>query len=212
MLLPFPTFKPLYFEKLSHWPTLKILDFSWNVVRKIYRFCLAREISCLTAWRVLESLGWPKKCKNFKIWQNNMTLRTDKDLKSKKFIWKKVYILAKHIDSKSQKRQFEIKAKKNWAWKRPIFLGHPYSGSCVQNAKTLLQNIFLFTILVPWKNQPLPITSSRDKCGGAIMPPPSPSLSFVKYPRPLRVSSLNHRDLIKFVEKSFITAMVMEID
>ena len=35
---------------------------------------------------------------------------------------KKVYILAKDIDSK---RKFEIKAKKNSAWKRPIFLGHP---------------------------------------------------------------------------------------
>ena len=44
---------------------------------------------------------------------------------------KNVYILAKDIDSK---RKFEIKAKKNSAWKRPIFLGHPNSGSCVQNA------------------------------------------------------------------------------
>ena len=39
-----------------------------------------------------------------------MTLRTDKDLKSKNVRWKKVYILAKDIDSK---RKFEIKAKKN---------------------------------------------------------------------------------------------------
>ena len=38
-----------------------------------------------------------------------MTLRNDKDLKSKKFWGKKCYILAKDIDSK---RIFEIKAKK----------------------------------------------------------------------------------------------------
>ena len=38
-----------------------------------------------------------------------MTLRTDKDLKSKNVRGKKVYILAKDIDSK---RKFEIKAKK----------------------------------------------------------------------------------------------------
>ena len=41
-----------------------------------------------------------------------MTLRTDKDLKSKNVKVKKVCILAKDIDSK---RKFEIKAKKNWA-------------------------------------------------------------------------------------------------
>ena len=37
-----------------------------------------------------------------------MTLHTDKDLKSKKIKRKKVYVLAKYIDSK---RKFEIKAK-----------------------------------------------------------------------------------------------------
>ena len=47
-----------------------------------------------------------------------MTLRTDKDLKSKNVSGKKIYILAKDIDSK---RKFEIKAKKKSAWKRPIF-------------------------------------------------------------------------------------------
>ena len=41
-----------------------------------------------------------------------MTLRTDKDLKSKTFGGKKVNVLAKDIDSK---RKFEIKAKKNSA-------------------------------------------------------------------------------------------------
>ena len=60
-----------------------------------------------------------------------MTLRTDKDLKSKNVREKKVYILPKDMDSK---RKFEIKAQKNLAWKRPIFLGHPNSGSCVQKA------------------------------------------------------------------------------
>ena len=68
--------------------------------------------------------------KNGRIWPNNTTLRTDKDLKSKNVRGKKVYILAKDIDSK----KFEIKAKKKSAWKRPIFLGHPNSGSYVQNA------------------------------------------------------------------------------
>ena len=38
-----------------------------------------------------------------------MNLRTYKDLKSKKFRGKKIYILAKDVDSK---RKFEIKAKK----------------------------------------------------------------------------------------------------
>ena len=57
------TLKPLYFEKLPRWPTLKILDFSWNLVRKIFAKVLSREISCLTAWRVPKSLGWPKTSK-----------------------------------------------------------------------------------------------------------------------------------------------------
>ena len=59
-----------------------------------------------------------------------MTLSTDKDLKSKNFRGKKVYILAKDIDSK---RKFEIKAKKI-RLEKGLFLGHPNSGSCVQNA------------------------------------------------------------------------------
>ena len=54
-----------------------------------------------------------------------MTLRIDKDLKSKKNQGEKVYILVK---------EFEIKVKKMSACKRPIFLGHPNSGSFVQNA------------------------------------------------------------------------------
>ena len=77
--------------------------------RKLFAKVLGREMSWLTAWRVPESLGWPTKCKNVKIWPNNMTFRTDKDLKTKNFRGKKVCILAKDIDSK---RKFEIKAKK----------------------------------------------------------------------------------------------------
>ena len=41
-----------------------------------------------------------------------MTLHTDKDLKSKNVREKKVYLLAKNINSK---RKFEIKVKKNSA-------------------------------------------------------------------------------------------------
>ena len=48
-----------------------------------------------------------------------MILLTDKDLKSKSFRRKKVYILPKDIDSK---RKFEIKAKKNSA-KKAYFMG-----------------------------------------------------------------------------------------
>ena len=55
-----------------------------------------------------------------------MTLRTDKDLQSKNVRGKKVYILAKDIDLKKN-----LKSKPK---KRPILLGHPISGSCVQNA------------------------------------------------------------------------------
>ena len=47
-----------------------------------------------------------------------MTLRTDKDHKSKNLRRKKVYILVKDIDSK---RKFEIKAKNISALKRPMF-------------------------------------------------------------------------------------------
>ena len=60
----------------------------------------------------------------------NMTLHTDKDLKSTSCKGKQ-YILPKDIDSK---RKFKSKQKKMFALKRPIFSGHPNSGSCVQNA------------------------------------------------------------------------------
>ena len=60
-----------------------------------------------------------------------MTLRTDKDLKSKNFRGKKSFILAKDINSK---RNLKSKPKN--------CLVHHDSDSCFQN--TLLQN-FLFT-------------------------------------------------------------------
>ena len=65
-----------------------------------------------------------------------MTLHTDKDLKSKNLRGKKVYILAKDIDSILKSKPTKICLKKS------LLLGHPYSGSCVKNAKTLLKNIF----------------------------------------------------------------------
>ena len=105
---------PLYFP-------LTYSENSWfflNIVRHLFAKVLGWEISCLTAWRVSKSLGLPKKCKNVKIWPNNMTLSTDNDLKSKNFRGKKVYILARNINSK---RKFEMKAKQILAWKRPIF-------------------------------------------------------------------------------------------
>ena len=48
-------------------------------------------------------------------------IRTDKDLKSKNVRVKKVYILAKDIDSK---RKFEIKDKKN-RLEKGLFFGSP---------------------------------------------------------------------------------------
>ena len=50
-----------------------------------------------------------------------MTIFTDKDLKSKNVRGKKVYILAKDIDSK---RKFEIKAKKIQL-EKCLFFGSP---------------------------------------------------------------------------------------
>ena len=51
-----------------------------------------------------------------------MTLCTDKDLKSKNVRGKKYISQGYRF-----KRKFEIKAKK-------VFLGHPNSGRCIQNA------------------------------------------------------------------------------
>ena len=66
--------------------------------------------------------------------------------------------------------------KKNLAWKRPI--------SVTLNQAVVSKTLRLFyKILVPWKNQPLPITTSRDNQWA-----PPPSFLFVKYPCPLRVN------------------------
>ena len=48
--------------------------------------------------------------KNVRIWPNNTTLRTDKDLKSKNVRGEKVYLLAKES---IQKENFKSKPKKN---------------------------------------------------------------------------------------------------
>ena len=106
----FSSQRTLYFEKLPHSPTLKILDFSSNVVWTLFAKVLDREITCLTAWRVPESLGWPKKFKNVKIWPNNMTLCTDKTLKSKNLIFLYIsqgYRFKKKIWNQSKKYQLE---------------------------------------------------------------------------------------------------------
>ena len=90
-----------------------------------------------------------------------MTFRPDKDLRWKKGLGKKVHILAKVTNIE---RKFEIKAKINLAWKRPIF------------GYTLIQAIeaklfgFFYTkclsynkIFTPWKKSPSQFTASWDK-------------------------------------------------
>ena len=67
---------------------------------------LDQEISCLTAWRVPECQGWPKMAEYDQITRLSVLIKT---LNQKMSGEKKVYILAKNIDSK---RKFEIKAKK----------------------------------------------------------------------------------------------------
>ena len=69
-----------------------------------------------------------------------MTFHTDKALKSKIVRKQKVYIAAKDVNSR--RKILKIKDEKFSSCKRPNFLGHLNSGSCVQNTKTLLQNIF----------------------------------------------------------------------
>ena len=55
-----------------------------------------------------------------------MAFDTEKDLKSKYVRWKKVYILAKDVNTK---RIFEIRAKNKFDLKKPYALVHPNSGS-----------------------------------------------------------------------------------
>ena len=86
---PLPTLKPLYFKKLPHWPTLKILDFSQNIVRKLFVKVVGREISCLTAVREPECLGWPKTSEYNQITRLYVLIRTlnQKMSGGKKFIY-----------------------------------------------------------------------------------------------------------------------------
>ena len=66
-------------------------------------------------WRVPESLGWPKKCKNVKVWPNTYILiKTSNQKMSGE---KSLYISQGY----RSRRKFEIKAKKISAWKRTIF-------------------------------------------------------------------------------------------
>ena len=90
--------KPLYFDKSPNWPNLKILHYKEAICKGFESKNVMPD--CLKPRRVT---------KNVDIWPNNMTLLTDEDLYSKNFRVKKIYILAKDIDSV---RKLEIKAKK----------------------------------------------------------------------------------------------------
>ena len=115
-----------------------------------------------------------------------MTFLTEKALKSKKFQGAtRIYILAKDVDLR---RNFKSKPK-NFGLKRPNFLGNLNSGSCVQSAQTLLQNIFLFKKYQdPEKISLLDITRSRNKWGGGALR----VLSLDKRPGSLRVKGRVH--------------------
>ena len=75
-----------------------------------------------------------------------MTLRTNKDLKSKKFKGKKVYILAKDIDSK---RKLEIKAKK-FRLEKGLFFGVTLIQAVVSKSLDSFKKYFsVYKMLVP---------------------------------------------------------------
>ena len=95
--------KSLYLKKSPHWPTLKILDFS-KILQGSFLKEKNRKMSYLTA---------RKKAKNDLLWPNSMAFHTEKDLKSKNVRGKKVYILARDVNT-------ENKAKQISAWKWPI--------------------------------------------------------------------------------------------
>ena len=88
---------------LSHTPLASPLNFFFKI------------LTPPLATPLLKVLRREKKCKNYKIWPNNSTFHTDKDLKSKTFRGKKVYILTKDVDSL---RKFEIKVKKKIGLKK----------------------------------------------------------------------------------------------
>ena len=128
-------------------------------------------MSCLTGLRVPESLQKYTKSKYDQITWFYVPIKTlnQKVSGGKKFIYYPRILI--------QKENLKL----NILW------GHSNSDISVQNAQTLLQKRFsIYKILVPWKNKPLPIPTSRDN-RGSIMPPPL-SFLFVKYPHPLRVN------------------------
>ena len=155
---PPPDFKTSLFQKTS---PLTYPENSWLFLqrsRKLFAKVLGCEISCLNAWREPECLGWPKTSEYNQITRLYVLIRT---LNQKMSGEKKFNI--------SQGYRFKIwnQSQKKSAWKRPIFLGHPDSDSCVKNSQTFFIKYFsVYKILVPWKNQPLPITTSRDNRGG----------------------------------------------
>ena len=99
---------------------------------------------------------------------------------------KKVYILPKDIVSK---RKFEIKAKKN-RLEKGIYFWVTLTQAVVSKTLSLFYKIFfcLQNISTLKKISLYPLLRA-EITGGAIMAPPHPSFSFVKYPRPLRVNS-----------------------
>ena len=118
-----PTIKPLYFEKLPHWPTLIILDFSWNIVRKLFAKVLGREISCLTAWRVPEFLGWPKTSEYDQItWLYVLIKTLNKKCQGKKLIYKpRISIQKENLKSKPKKNRLEKGLFFGPSWPPPPF-------------------------------------------------------------------------------------------
>ena len=60
-----------------------------------------------------------------------MAFHTEKDLKSRNVMGKKVFILAKDVNTE---RNLELKSQKKIGLKKAYLCSHPNSGSCVQNA------------------------------------------------------------------------------
>ena len=159
-----------------------------HIVRKLFAKVLGREISCLTAWRVPECLGWPKTAEYDQITRLYVLIKTlnQKMSGGKKFIYQpRIWI---------QKENLKSKPKKIWL-EKGLFFWVTLIQAVVQNAQTLLQNIFLFTKYQYLEKISLFLLLRAEKTGGFIKAPP-PSFSFVKYPRPLRV-------------KGFMTCLLM---
>ena len=93
-------------------------------------------MSCLTAWKSRVTI---------KIWPNNMTLHIDKDLKSKTFSLKKVYILRQGY---RLKKKIWNQTQKNVCLKKAYFLGSYFHSFliifCYPQCKYLKLKIILF--------------------------------------------------------------------